>query len=143
MKENLHFLLMKCFYHNNRMIVQRIQGTGLLPGQPKILECLWEQDGVTPKEIGRSCGLDKSTITGLLNKMEQQELICKKAQPADRRSVKIHLTDQGRRKAAQIKEIFHRVDTFAARDLLAAEYDELIRLLKKILDTYENKEDET
>ena len=63
MKENLHFLLMKCFYHNNRMIVQRIQGTGLLPGQPKILECLWEQDGVTPKEIGRSCGLDKSTIT--------------------------------------------------------------------------------
>ena len=53
MKENLHFLLMKCFYHNNRMIVQRIQGTGLLPGQPKILECLWEQDGEAAGWINR------------------------------------------------------------------------------------------
>ena len=35
------------------------------------------------------------------------------------------------------------MDTFAAQDLSAAEYDELIRLLNKILDTYENKEDET
>ena len=50
----LHFLLIRCFYANNRLLAQKTAAAqlDLLPGQPKILEWLWEQDGETPKSIG-------------------------------------------------------------------------------------------
>ncbi|MGI6010316.1 MAG: MarR family winged helix-turn-helix transcriptional regulator [Ruminococcus sp.] len=140
LNDELHFLLMKCFYHNNRMIIQKIQGTGLYPGQPKILECLTEKDGISPKEIGTICALDKSTITGLLNKMERQQLIVRRSLSTDKRSVKIYLTDYGRQMGEQVKEIFRSVDDFASKDLSAEEKTILIGILKKIISTFEREE---
>lgn len=143
LSNELHFLLMKCFYNNNRMIVKKIQGMDLLPGQPKILECLAEGDGITPKEIGRCCALDKSTVTGLLGKMEHQKLVFRRTLPSDKRSVKIYLTNQGKQMVRQVKEVFKEVDAFATQNLTFDELEQLIHLLNKILTTFERKEDIT
>lgn len=89
LNQEIHFLLLKCFHYSNKMIVQKTSELGLYPGQPKILECLLEKDGQTPKEIGKTCVLDKSTMTILLQKMEKQGLIYRKSHHHDRRSIQI------------------------------------------------------
>ncbi len=69
----IHFLLLKCFHYSHKLMTQKTSNIGLYPGQPKILECLYEKDGQTPKEIGQTCVLDKSTMTSLIQKMETQQ----------------------------------------------------------------------
>lgn len=131
----LHFLLIRCFYANNRLLAQKTAAAqlDLLPGQPKILECLWEQDGETPKSIGCRCSLDKSTVTGLLNKMEQQGLIVRTAHSEDKRSVRIFLTTLGREKAEAIKKVGWAVDEAALAGLSPQERDTLLGLLNRVL----------
>lgn len=96
MPDNLHFMLMKCFHHSNKAIVKRNTALSLLPGQGKILECLIEEDGLSPKELGIRCVIDKSTITSLLGKMEKQGFIKRTDDPEDKRAVNIWLTEAGR-----------------------------------------------
>lgn len=67
---HFHFLLMQTFKHVDRLIHERTAKLNLDPGQPKILQCLYEGHGKTPKQIGQWCVLDKSTITTLLKLME-------------------------------------------------------------------------
>lgn len=137
--EELHFLLIQCYNHNNRLLARKTAAADLhlLVGQPKILECLWEKDGRTPKELGVQCALDKSTITSLLSKMEQQQLVFRRAHDTDRRSVKIFLTEEGRKKAAVLKEIGAEVDACAMAHLSAAEQKNLVALLGKVRAAFE------
>ena len=40
MQGELHYLLLKCFRGSHKFIVQETSKISLLPGQPKVLECL-------------------------------------------------------------------------------------------------------
>ena len=133
LNQELHFLLMKCFHNTNRLITQKIPELGLLPGQPKVLECLLEQDGQSPRDIGRRCSIDKSTMTSLLNKMEQQQLIVRQAHPQDRRSVTVRLTQAGREKARAVRDICAGADALAWGDISPALRDGVIQGLNVVL----------
>lgn len=57
---------------------------------------LWEKDNVTVKELGERLFLDSGTLTPMLKKLEQQELL-KRSRGTDERTVYINLTDKGRK----------------------------------------------
>lgn len=139
--EELHFLLIQCYNHNNKLLAHKTAAAGLhlLVGQPKILECLWEKDGSTPKELGVRCVLDKSTITSLLSKMERQQLVFRRAHDTDKRSVRIFLTETGREAAAALKQVGHAVDACAQRHLSAQEQKTLVELLCKVRSAFEEE----
>lgn len=111
--DELHFLLLRAFHHSNRRIDEAIRRIGLLPGQPKILECLAERDGRTAKEICAECILDKSTMTGLLTRMEDRGLVRREAHETDRRSYRVFLTASGRDYARRIAAITAAIDATA------------------------------
>ncbi|WP_165776769.1 MarR family winged helix-turn-helix transcriptional regulator [Bifidobacterium simiarum] len=115
--DELHFLLLRAFNHSNRRIDAAIRAIGLLPGQPKIIECLSERDGRTAKEICAECILDKSTMTGLLRRMEQRGLVRRRVSETDRRSYRVFLTESGRDYAARIAAIMHDADETAMRGM--------------------------
>lgn len=133
----LHFLLLRCFHYSSRLIAQRTQELGLLSGQPKIMECLLEKDGRTPKELGQMCALDKSTITSLLSKMERQGLVRREAHHSDKRSVRIYLTDLGKEKAFQVEKVFLSVDELAVREISPEDREKLLQLLRSVLTALE------
>ena len=60
------------------------------------LLCLWEKEGVTVKELGQRLYLDSGTLTPLLKKMENQNLITRSRSKDDERTVYINLTEEGR-----------------------------------------------
>ncbi len=53
---------------------------------------LWQEDQLNTAELGRRAGLEPSTVTGLLDRMEGDGLINRQANPADRRVQCICLT---------------------------------------------------
>lgn len=73
--------------------------------QGRILFVLWETDGIPISELARRTGLAKTTLTSMLDRMEQKELITRVYSPADRRTVKIRLT----KKASKLQEHYEQV----------------------------------
>jgi DNA-binding MarR family transcriptional regulator len=97
------------------------------------LMSLWREDGLKVIDLGRRAGLEPSTMTGLLDRMERDGLVERRLDPADRRVLKIFLTTTG----AGIREtVIGIVDSTLARVLSgveAGEIDALKILLRKVL----------
>jgi len=60
------------------------------------LKCLWDENAQTARKIAERLYLDSSTITGLLDRMEQKGLIEKRSDPNDRRALQVVLTEAGK-----------------------------------------------
>lgn len=132
-EEALHILLMLGFHRSNREIARRIKREGLMPGQPKILEYLWFHDGASQKDISRECIIDKSTVTSLLKRMENLDLIRKETRPEDQRGVAIFLTDKGWEKAKRIRQVIYGTDDAMWQGIPEEEKQQFMRTFHKII----------
>ncbi|AVQ11007.1 Organic hydroperoxide resistance transcriptional regulator [Leptospira santarosai] len=70
---------------------------GLTYPQYLVLLVLWKKDGHSVKEIGKRLYLDSGTLTPLLKRMEDSELILRKRSEEDERSVRIFLSSKGKK----------------------------------------------
>ncbi|GAB3018248.1 MarR family winged helix-turn-helix transcriptional regulator [Spirosoma pulveris] len=61
-----------------------------------VMLLLWETDNRSVGEIGERLLLDSGTLTPLLKRLEQKQLITRTRNPADERQVTIQLTEAGR-----------------------------------------------
>ena len=64
--------------------------------QGRILYVLWERGRLTISEIGRLTSLAKTTLTGMLDRMEAAGLVVRTPDPVNRRQIHIELTEQAR-----------------------------------------------
>ncbi|WP_302486791.1 MarR family winged helix-turn-helix transcriptional regulator [uncultured Megamonas sp.] len=134
LSDELHFLLLKSFHHSNKNIIQKVSVLNLLPGQPKILEYLLENNGSIAKDISNGCVLDKSTITSLLLRMEKQDLITRKTHSTDKRSSYIYLTEKGIDMAQKVKKICFTVDDKALKNIPPQNKKILLETLNTVID---------
>ena len=65
------------------------------PAYLGVLLSLWNEDGLKANELGKRAGLEPSTMTGLLDRMERDRLVKRDPDPNDRRANRIHLTKDG------------------------------------------------
>lgn len=130
----LHILLMLGFYRSNKRIVQHITKEGLMPGQPKILECLRLHEGCSQKEIAEECILDKSTVTSLLKRMEKAGYIRKEPKPDDQRSISIFLTPLGKEKAALARAVMYHIDDDMWKGISEEDKSQFIRTFHRIIE---------
>lgn len=69
---------------------------GITLGQSFILFALKEQEGLSLGGMADKLNLDNSAITGLIDRMESDNLLIRKVDPVDRRSFLIYFTEKGR-----------------------------------------------
>ncbi|MFB9216465.1 MarR family winged helix-turn-helix transcriptional regulator [Vibrio sinaloensis] len=97
------------------------------------LMCLWEEEGVTQRDIARKSKVENSTTTRTLDKLENLGLVERRADPTSRRSFRIYLTEQGRALEKQLISIPAGINQSYLSALDDAEQKELIRLLQKLV----------
>lgn len=73
--------------------------------QGRILYVLWERGRLTITEIGRLTSLAKTTLTGMLDRMESAGLVARVPDLRNRRQIHIELTDQAR----ACRDVYDRV----------------------------------
>lgn len=76
-----------------------LNAAGIKQIRPSYLGALWSlwvEDGLKVVELGRRAGLEASTMTGLLDRMERDGLVARVADPEDRRALRINLTKRGK-----------------------------------------------
>ena len=102
-----------CFpvYATSRLIIREYQPfldkLEITYPQYLVLMVLWENDNLTVNAIAKKLILNTNTITPLLKRMEQQELITRKRSETDERKVIVQLTKKAnamQEKASQIPE---------------------------------------
>ncbi|MCL4540245.1 MAG: MarR family transcriptional regulator [Bacteroidetes bacterium] len=69
---------------------------GVKPAYLGALFVLWKEDGLKVVDLGRRSGLETSSMTGLIDRMERDGLVERRDDANDRRVQRINLTEKGR-----------------------------------------------
>ena len=86
----------------------------------------------TVAELARQCTIDISTMTRLLDRLEQKGLCRRERSAVDRRVVQIVLTPEGRAVAERVPEVLCRVYNRALAGFSAQEWAQLQTLLLRL-----------
>ena len=132
MDESLHYLIMADHMLVQKALLEQLKGTGLTIGQPKILDYLNEHDGSNQTEIAKACFLEAGSLTTILNKMEEKNLIERRTLNGNRRSFHIFLTEEGKRKQKLVNEAFERIEKYALSNISEEEFENCMTMFKKI-----------
>jgi MarR family transcriptional regulator, lower aerobic nicotinate degradation pathway regulator len=90
----------------------------------------------TMNELARLLQLDKSSVTGLVDRAERRGLVARVPSAADRRSVLVRLTDEGRSQVSAAAGLFE-ADVTAVLDVLPPrDRAALTRLVSRLLTAY-------
>ena len=87
--------------------------------------------GLLMSEIGDRLVVSKSNITGLVDRLEAQNLVQRCPEP-DRRAIRVKLTDAGRELTQEILPVYRRIAEDLADCLERDEKQTLISLLTKL-----------
>lgn len=86
-----------------RIFVEEGRVHGLTPQQTHVL-CVLDDHALGMSEIGRVLGLEKSSVTGMVDRLERRGLVSRRQNPGDRRSSLIDLTTDGARLGIEVHD---------------------------------------
>lgn len=112
-----------------------LEKTDLKPGWYSILTILSEYEELTPSELSKVCGRDRSTLTSTLKGLSIRGLIERRQNPDDQRSYSVTLTKAGR-------EMYSRLHAFAQEhdrrldEIVGKDKDLLVAILARIVGSF-------
>lgn len=113
-------------YIKNALVTEGVRVT---LGQAGILFLLKQNDGQTMTELSKVMGIDNSTLTGLVDRLERSGFVRRKASPTDRRMYRIHITPEGVRESDKAKPVIEGIND----EIKSGLSNEEIALFKRIL----------
>lgn len=103
------------------------------PAYLGVLIALWKEDGMKVIELGRRAGLEPSSMTGLLDRMERDGLAFRAADPNDRRAQLIYLTPKGRDVRENVMNVVDRVMGKTFNGISHEHMSTTLEVLRKII----------
>ena len=91
-----------------------------------------EQEGTTVSQAAALLGLKSTSLSRMLNQLEQTGLIYRESNKGDKRSVKIYLTELGKEKRQQARVVVKQFNNYLNEHIKEADKEYLINMLKKI-----------
>ncbi|PKN71060.1 MAG: MarR family transcriptional regulator [Deltaproteobacteria bacterium HGW-Deltaproteobacteria-12] len=110
-----------------------LEAAGITAAQSGALYYLKENDGCLFTELSGALGLDKSAITGLVDRLENKKLVERRLTPADRRAISIVLTDAGRDAANRCLKVTKEFNRAITEGLSEQEIEAFSKILQKII----------
>ena len=73
-----------------------------------VLGLLRDHGDLSPSELGQRLIVTRATVTGVVDSLERRGYVRRMPNPADRRSVLVELTPDGRRVVQEVRTLIHR-----------------------------------
>lgn len=106
-KDCLCFQVGRAARKMSKITREKVAPYGLTTTQFFLLTALYEEDGIFISVLARKVALDKATLTGMLDRLERDGLTERRADPEDRRAIRIHLTKKAERLRDELTELYH------------------------------------
>ncbi|WOX25121.1 MarR family winged helix-turn-helix transcriptional regulator [Streptomyces solicathayae] len=117
----------------HRMIAARLlRDLGLYPGQEFLMMRLWEGGPARQSELIKEMGLDPSTMTKMLQRLEQAGHVRRSPDPADRRAVLVEPTEESEQLRTQVAGAWATLEEVTLKNLDPDERATLERLLTRV-----------
>lgn len=128
--------LEQAYRHLEQVYEQLIAPLGLTILEWYVLRALYEQEGLTASHLATLVCRHPSSMTAVLDRMEEKGLLCRQVDVADRRVVHIFLTEGGRAYRPQVEALAARLDRLIKETLS----DEQLATFRYVLSVLQNIE---
>lgn len=124
----------RLFMYASRVLTQKfkLHGISLTKEQWTVLMQLWMKDGISQQVIADATGKDKPSMTRLLDNLERDGYIERRADAKDRRLNLIFLTKKGVEVEKQVMPVAEQVLTELTQGLTSQEIETVKNVFNKI-----------
>ena len=138
--DHFFFLIGKLRERSHRFLAEELEKwgvKGLAPTHGSILNELLKREGMSMQELAAAIGRDKSTVTALVDKLEEAGYVRRSKSSRDSRITRVHLREAGRALGPVFSEISDALIGKAYRDLSEWEQVAVIGILEKISNSWD------
>jgi len=108
-------------------------------GQEMLLMQLLDRDGQTQSELLESVGLDHSTVSKSLRRMQDAGLVVREPAGHDRRVMVVHLTDKGRAMREPLATMWRVLEEISVRNLSAQQAETFVQTAYAMTDAINSR----
>ena len=105
--------------------------------QGRILYVLWQEDSLPIVELSKRTSLAKTTLTGMLDRMEESGILVRVYDEYDRRMIRIVLTPKAKELSEKYLEVSQRMTALFYKGFEEEEISAFERTLARILENLE------
>src|SRR4030042_1319867 len=130
------FFLNRASWAMSRYLKSQLRAHGLKEvsvGFIGVLLALAQRDGLRLTELGQTVSLEKSTMTGLIDRMERARLVRRRSSPNDRRAFRICMTERGRMIAPEVQRVLKQAYRELTRGMNAEELEQVRASLVQLI----------
>lgn len=145
MKSNSGFYISRIKQINTRLLNKLLAQkniTAFNGEQGRILHVLWENDGISNQELSKKSGLAMSSLTTMLERMEEKKLLIRKDCPKDKRRCLLFLTDYANSLKKEYDEISEKMTRLFFEGISEVERLAFEKTLENVLHNLEKAEQE-
>ena len=145
MKSNSGFYISRIKQINTRLLNKFLAQkniTAFNGEQGRILHVLWENDGISNRELSKKSGLAMSSLTTMLERMEEKKLLERRVDENDKRKILIFLTDYAKSLKSEYDEISDKMNEISFEGISDEERLAFESTLEKVLYNFERAEQE-
>ena len=100
----------------------------------RVIFTLWGKDGVPIKSLCEKTSLDKSTLTGIIDRLERDGYIERKQSETDKRSTIISLTGKEQEVANHVQKVSDQMNSIFYKGFTDEEITKFDTMLQRILE---------
>ena len=145
MKSNSGFYISRIKQVNTRLLNKFLAQkniTAFNGEQGRILHVLWENDGISNRELSKKSGLAMSSLTTMIERMEEKKLLERRVDENDKRKILIFLTDYAKSLKSEYDEISDKMTEISFEGISDEERLAFEATLEKVLYNFEKAEQE-
>ncbi|MFD0717214.1 MarR family winged helix-turn-helix transcriptional regulator [Paenibacillus sp. GCM10027626] len=137
------FLISKIHQLSGRIFSRKLKAYNINeinPAQGRVLFALWQNDNVSIQELAGKTSLGKSTLTRMLDRLEQSGHLLRVFPSEDRRKTLIQLTEENKKMKAAYEQVSLDMNELFYEGFQQSEIDEFENYLVRILNTLDKYE---
>lgn len=130
------FLISKIHQMSSRIFTKILKQNKLdeiNSAQGRILFPLWMKDGISIVELTKETALSKSTLTSMLDRLEEAGYLKRVPSKSDRRKILIHLTEEGSQLQEKYSNVSKEMTELFYKGFKQSEIEEFEEYLERIL----------
>ena len=131
-EDSLGFLIRDAHRAFCKQLGARIADDGVTIGMWFFLRILWQEDGLSQRELSRRIGMMEPTTVSAIDTMEKRGFVVRRVDAKDKRRRLVQLTPKGRKLKQKLLPLAYDVNLVAADTFDAAEIETLQGLLSRL-----------
>ncbi|MDN3669099.1 MarR family transcriptional regulator [Echinicola jeungdonensis] len=142
-EETVDFYIKTSWHAISRMYNQKAAEQEFTTSIGFVLININSHEGTPATKIAPLLGLESRSLTRMLKSMEEKGLICRKQDPSDKRSVRIFLTEEGKKKKEISIQAIQEFNESIRSKVSQNELETFFKVFRKINQVIEKTQNES